>query len=63
MSVRLADAFIDIRARITGGSITPEGIAAQVAEFTPAKQLAKIYGNHRELQNRRFLSQSPTLAA
>ena len=63
MSGRLADAFIDIRARATGRAITPEGVAAQVAEFTPAKQLARIYGNHRELQNRRFQAQSPTLAA
>jgi hypothetical protein len=38
-------------------------VAAQVAEFTPAKQLAKIYGNHRELQNRKYFGQRSTLAA
>ena len=54
MAVRLADAFIEIRDRITAGVITPEGVAAQVGEFTPQKQLARIYENHRTLQRRRF---------
>lgn len=54
MAVRLADAFLDIRTNISSGVITPEGVAAEVGDFTPEKQLAKIYANHRELQRRRY---------
>jgi len=60
MAVRLAEAFVDIRARIASGAVTPEGVAAQVGDFTPEKQLAKIYENHRELQRRRYGARGPT---
>lgn len=63
MSVRLAQAFADVRAGITSGAITPEGVAAQVGDFTPEVQLAKIYENHRELQRRRMGSRGASYAA
>lgn len=59
MAVHLADAFRDIRAKIACGEITPQGVAAEVGDFTPQKQLAKIYENHRELQRRRYGTGGP----
>jgi glycosyltransferase involved in cell wall biosynthesis len=54
MAERLADAFVEMAHGIRSGRITPEGVAAQVGEFTPERQLAKCYANHRELQDRKF---------
>jgi len=54
MAERLASAFVDIRARMRDGRMTPEGVAAAVCDFTPERQLAKCYENHRQLQRRRF---------
>ncbi len=50
MADRLSDAFMDMRAKITEGTITPEGVASAISEFTPERQLAKCYDNHRKLQ-------------
>ena len=54
MAERLADAFVAIREKIKAGVITPEGVAAQIADFTPQVQLAKCYANHRALQDKKF---------
>jgi glycosyltransferase involved in cell wall biosynthesis len=54
MAGRLAAAFVATHEKIRAGIITPEGVAAQVGEFTPATQLARVYENHRALQRRRF---------
>ncbi len=54
MSERLADAFVEIRNQIRLGAITPSGVAAQIAEFTPQKQLGKCYANHRALQDKKY---------
>ena len=54
MVERLANAFVAVHNKIRTGVITPEGVAAEVGEFTPATQLAKVYDNHRALQRRRF---------
>jgi hypothetical protein len=54
MAARLANAFVETHAGIADGSITPEGVAREVGDFTPEYQLARIYENHRALQRRRF---------
>ncbi len=54
MADRLADAFVDIRGRMLDGRMTPTGVAAAVRDFTPERQLAKCYENHRQIQRRRF---------
>lgn len=58
MANRLADAFVAIRAGIKAGTITPEGVAAAISEFTPERQLAKLYANHRALQDKRYRRQA-----
>ncbi|MCH9764741.1 MAG: glycosyltransferase, partial [Alphaproteobacteria bacterium] len=55
MAERLSDAFVDIHESIKRGDITPAGVANEIREFTPEKQLAKCYENHRQLQRTRFL--------
>lgn len=54
MANRLADAFVDIAQRQRDGRITPEGVAAEIADFRPEVQLAKCYENHRMLQRRKY---------
>lgn len=55
MAERLADAFVEIRARQMDGRMTPADVAAAVRDFTPERQLAKCYENHRELQRLRYI--------
>lgn len=54
MAERLATAFAETRDLIRAGRITPEGVANEIREFTPERQLAKCYANHREIQNARY---------
>ncbi len=54
MARRLAGAFVGVREKLASGEMTPETVAAQVADFTPERQLARCYANHREIQARRF---------
>lgn len=54
MAERLADAFVAIRDDIAAGRITPQSVAGQIADFTPQRQLAKCYANHRALQDRKW---------
>ncbi|MBX9925804.1 MAG: glycosyltransferase [Hyphomicrobiaceae bacterium] len=54
MAERLADAFVALRQAQIDGRLTPEGVASAVADFTPERQLAKCYANHRALQNKRW---------
>jgi glycosyltransferase involved in cell wall biosynthesis len=54
MAERLADAFVAIRNGIRAGTITPQGVAGEIAAFTPQRQLAKLYANHRALQSAKF---------
>ncbi len=62
MAGRLADAFVAVHAKIQRGEITPAGVAAEVGDFTPERQLAKVYDNHRTLQRRRFGKSGVTAA-
>jgi glycosyltransferase involved in cell wall biosynthesis len=54
MAERLADAFIAIREMMRSGKISPELVSQQVSAFTPERQLAKAYENHRQIQRQRF---------
>lgn len=54
MADRLSDAFVLVRNKIKSGEITPQAVAKEVGAFTPEHQLAKVYQNHRELQQRRY---------
>jgi glycosyltransferase involved in cell wall biosynthesis len=54
MADRLANAFADIRERMRDERVTPEGVAHEIREFTPERQLAKCYENHRQIQRRKF---------
>jgi glycosyltransferase involved in cell wall biosynthesis len=54
MAERLAEAFVGIRDQTRTGAITPAGVAAQIADFTPQVQLGKCYANHRALQDAKY---------
>lgn len=54
MASRLADAFVAIRDAQTDGRITPDGVAARIADFRPQIQLGKCYENHRTLQRAKW---------
>ncbi len=55
---RLAEAFVGVREKLASGEMTPEIVAAQVADYTPERQLARCYANHREIQARRFAART-----
>jgi hypothetical protein len=38
--------------------LTPDGVATSIRDFTPERQLAKCYENHRQIQRRRFGSEA-----
>jgi glycosyltransferase involved in cell wall biosynthesis len=54
MADRLSDAFAAIRTGIRTGVLTPEGVASAIQDFTPERQLAKCYENHRQIQRRKY---------
>ncbi len=58
MANRLSDAFVETAKKIRSGAITPEGVAREVGQFTPETQLAKVYATHRQLQRRRYGSET-----
>jgi glycosyltransferase involved in cell wall biosynthesis len=53
MAETLAARFIDVRNAIASGTMEPERVAAAISEFTPGKQLARVFRYHQELQNGR----------
>jgi glycosyltransferase involved in cell wall biosynthesis len=55
MAERLADAFIETRALMLSGVVTPQTVSGVIADFSPERQLAKCYANHRALQTARWL--------
>ncbi len=57
MADRLADAFADVRQQMLAGKITPEGVASSISDFTPERQLAKCYDNHRQIQRAHYGAQ------
>ena len=63
MAHRLADAFADVRGQMLSGALTPEGVASCIRDFTPERQLAKCYDNHRQIQRTRYGAQRLTRTA
>lgn len=56
MAEALAGRFVELRARIGTGDMDHARIAAAISDFTPGKQLARVYHYHREIQNARGLA-------
>ncbi len=54
MADRLAGAFAEMRDRMRSGAVTPEMVSHEIREFTPERQLAICYANHRELQQKKW---------
>ena len=54
MAVRLADAFVATAQKIRSGADHAGRRCREIAEFTPQRQLAKVYERHRRLQQKRF---------
>jgi hypothetical protein len=52
MADALADDFVAIRRLMIDGRMTPQGVHEQILDFTPEKQVAKAYDNHRRIQDR-----------
>lgn len=54
MADRLSDAFVAMRGKMRSGEVTPDTVAHEIRDFTPERQLAICYANHRELQDRKY---------
>ncbi len=52
MADALSDAFVQVRQLMQSGKITPEIVHKQILDFTPDRQVAKAYDNHRRIQDR-----------
>lgn len=58
----LAERLFELRGRIGRGDMDHARIAGAISDFTPGKQLARVYHYHREIQNARGMAlASPTL--
>jgi glycosyltransferase involved in cell wall biosynthesis len=53
MAEALADRLMDVRAAISSGDMDHAEIADTISDFTPGKQLARVFRYHQELQNAR----------
>ena len=56
MAEALVGRFADLRGMILTGSMDHARIAAAISDFTPRKQLARIYRYHQEIQNARAMA-------
>ncbi|WP_213774045.1 glycosyltransferase family 4 protein [Bradyrhizobium sp. dw_78] len=56
MAEALAQRFSDLRDAIDAGKIDPVRIAAAISDFTPGKQLARVFRYHREIQDSRGMT-------
>jgi hypothetical protein len=52
----LAQRFADVRDAIASRKMDPAHIAGAIAEFTPARQLARVFSYHREIQTARGMA-------
>jgi hypothetical protein len=52
----LAQRFVDVRDAIASRKMDPALIAGAIAEFTPARQLARVFSYHREIQAARGMA-------
>ncbi len=60
MADELAQRFLDVRSAIASGRIDPAAIADAIDDFTPGRQLARVYGYHRAIQNARGMVLAPS---
>ena len=60
MAEALAQRFVDVRDAIDSGRMDPERIAGAIADFTPGKQLARVFRYHQEIQDARGLTIHPS---
>jgi glycosyltransferase involved in cell wall biosynthesis len=56
MTETLAQRFVDLCERIGDGRMSHARIAAAISDFTPGKQLARVYRYHQEIQNARGMT-------
>jgi glycosyltransferase involved in cell wall biosynthesis len=56
MAEALAQRFIDVRDAIDAGQMDPARIAGEIADFTPSRQLARVFRYHQEIQNARGMA-------
>jgi hypothetical protein len=56
MAEALAQRFIDVRDAIDAGKMDPARIAGAIADFTPNKQLARVFRYHQDIQNARGMT-------
>jgi hypothetical protein len=59
MAEALAQRFIDVRDAIAAGEMAPATIAGAIADFTPSRQLARVFRYHQEIQNARGMTVTP----
>jgi glycosyltransferase involved in cell wall biosynthesis len=52
----LAQRFVDVRDAIALRKMDPAQIAGAIAEFTPGRQLARVFSYHREIQAARGMA-------
>jgi len=56
MAEAIAQRFVALRAAISSGEIDHTRVAAAISDFTPGKQLARVFRYHQEIQNARGIS-------
>ncbi len=56
----LAQRFIDVRDAIDAGDMDSARIAAAIADFTPGRQLARVFRYHQDIQNARSMTIAPS---
>jgi hypothetical protein len=52
----LAQRFMDVHDGIDAGEMDPARIAGAIADFTPSRQLARVFRYHQEIQNARRMA-------
>src|ERR1700704_4277351 len=52
----LAQRFMDVHDAIDAGEMDPARIADAIADFTPSRQLARVFRYHQEIQNARRMA-------
>ena len=60
MAETLAQRFMDVRAAIRSRAMDHMRIAAAIEDFTPGKQLARVFRYHRDIQNARGMTPAPS---
>ena len=59
MAETIAQRFMDVRAAIRNGEMDHVRIAGAIDDFTPGKQLARVFRYHRDIQNARGMTATP----